>query len=58
MKMTGLVDSKATPHPTGTFVQPSKLWRHILEGRETNVPGHVIMLDAPEWLAEQLLQAA
>jgi pimeloyl-ACP methyl ester carboxylesterase len=25
---------------------------------ETNIPGHVIMLDAPEWLADQLLGAA
>jgi hypothetical protein len=25
---------------------------------ETNVPGHIIMLDAPEWLAEQMLQTA
>jgi pimeloyl-ACP methyl ester carboxylesterase len=25
---------------------------------ETNVPGHVIMLDTPEWLAEVLLKAA
>jgi hypothetical protein len=82
-------DSKVTPHPTGTFVQPitlsggrersakktyiratkyqspgfdkalaackaDKSWATV----ETNVPGHVIMLDAPEWLAEQLLQAA
>ena len=25
---------------------------------ETNVPGHAIMVDTPEWLADQLLQAA
>ena len=25
---------------------------------ETKVPGHVVMLDAPEWLADQLLKAA
>ena len=25
---------------------------------ETSIPGHVVMLDAPEWLADQLLQAA
>jgi hypothetical protein len=25
---------------------------------ETNVPGHIVMLDAPEWLADQLLKAA
>ena len=31
-----------------------KSWRVV----ETNIPGHVIMLDAPEWLANQLLQAA
>ena len=84
-----LVDSKATPQPTSTFVQPIKLsgardkvakktyiratrfsnpgfdkaladckadqsWRVV----ETNTPGHVIMLDTPEWLADQLLQAA
>ena len=85
-----LVDSKVTPHPTGTFVQPIKLsaggrervakktyiratryqnpgfdkalaackadksWTTV----ETNVPGHVIMLDAPEWLADQLVQVA
>jgi hypothetical protein len=84
-----LVDSKATPQPTSTFVQPIKLsgvrdkvvkktyirctrysnpgfdkalaeckadksWSVV----ETNLPGHVIMLDAPEWLADQLLQAA
>ena len=84
-----LVDSKATPQPTSTFVQPIKLsdardkvakktyiratrflnpsfdkaladckadrsWRVV----ETNIPGHIIMLDAPEWLADQLLQAA
>jgi hypothetical protein len=84
-----LVDSKATPQPTSTFMQPIRLsgardnvakktyiratrfsnpgfdkaladckadksWRVV----ETNIPGHVIMLDAPEWLANQLLQAA
>ena len=84
-----LVDLKATPQPTSTFVQPIKLsdardkvakktyiratrflnpsfdkaladckadrsWRVV----ETNIPGHIIMLDAPEWLADQLLQAA
>jgi hypothetical protein len=84
-----LVDAKATPHPTGTWMQPIKLsgarekvakktyiratryqnpgfdkalekcradksWAVV----ETNVPGHVIMLDAPEWLADQLPQAA
>ena len=82
-------DSKATPHPAGTFTPPIKLsggrervakktyiratrfqspgfdkalaackadksWTVV----ETNVPGHAIMVDAPEWLAEQLLQAA
>lgn len=31
-----------------------KSWRVV----ETNVPGHVIMLDVPDWLADQLLQAA
>jgi hypothetical protein len=31
-----------------------KSW-HVLE---TDVPGHFIMLDAPEWLSDQLLQAA
>jgi hypothetical protein len=25
---------------------------------ETNAPGHAIMVDTPEWLADQLLQAA
>lgn len=84
-----LVDSKATPHPTSTLVQPVRLsgvrdrvtkktyiratrysnpgfdkaladcksdksWRVV----ETNTPGHIIMLDAPEWLTDQLLQAA
>jgi hypothetical protein len=84
-----LVDSKATPQPTSTFMQPIKLssarekvakktyiratrfsnpgfdkaladckadksWRVV----ETNIPGLIIMLDAPEWLANQLLQAA
>jgi pimeloyl-ACP methyl ester carboxylesterase len=82
-----LADSRATPQPTNTFVQPIKLsgarekvatyvratrfsnpsfdkalaeckadksWSVV----ETNVLGHVIMLDAPEWLADQLLQAA
>jgi pimeloyl-ACP methyl ester carboxylesterase len=84
-----LVNSKATPQPTSTLVQPIKLsgardnvakktyiratrysnpgfdkaladckadksWRVV----ETNIPGHIIMLDAPEWLANQLLQAA
>jgi hypothetical protein len=84
-----LVDSKATPQPTSTFVQPIRLsgardkvakktyiratrypnpgfdkaladckadksWKVV----ETNISGHVIMLDAPEWLADQLLQAA
>jgi len=83
------VDSKATPQPTGTFVQPIKLsgarekvakktyiratryqspgfdkalaackgdksWTVV----ETNFPGHAIMVDTPEWLADQLLQAA
>ena len=82
-------DSKATPHPTGTFLQSIKLsgarekvakktyiratryqspgfdkalaackgdksWTVV----ETNVPGHAIMVDTPEWLADQLLQAA
>jgi alpha/beta hydrolase family protein len=84
-----VVDSKATPQPTGTFVQPIKLsgardkvakktyiratrfpnpgfdqalteckadksWSVV----ETNTPGHIIMLDAPGWLADQLVQAA
>ena len=31
-----------------------KSWRVV----ETNIPGHIIMLDTPEWLADQLLQAA
>jgi hypothetical protein len=84
-----LVDSKATPHPTRTFVEPIKLSgarekvtkkTYIRANRypspgfdkaladckadkswvvvETSIPGHVIMLDAPEWLTDQLLQAA
>ena len=82
-------DSRATPQPTRTFVEPIKLsgarekvakktyiraTRYQAPGLdkaladckadkswsvvETNVPGHVIMLDAPEWLTDQLLQAA
>jgi len=38
-----LVECKANPS-----------WRVV----ETNVPGHAIMLDAPEWLSDKLLQAA
>jgi hypothetical protein len=49
----GQFDSKVTPHPTGSC-KADKSWTTA----ETIVPGHVIMLDAPEWLAEQLLQAA
>jgi pimeloyl-ACP methyl ester carboxylesterase len=84
-----LVDTKATPQPTSTLVQPIRLsggrekvakktyiratrfanpgfdkalekckgdksWTVV----ETNVPGHIVMLDTPEWLADQLLQAA
>jgi pimeloyl-ACP methyl ester carboxylesterase len=83
-----LVDSKATPQPTGTLVQPIKLSgaRDKVEKKtyiratryqnpgfdraladckadtswtvvETNIPGHLIMIDAPEWLADQLLKA-
>jgi pimeloyl-ACP methyl ester carboxylesterase len=88
-KDRALVDEKATPHPTGTLVQPIKLsggrekvakktyiratrfanpgfdkalekckgdksWTVV----ETNVPGHVVMLDEPDWLADQLLKGA
>jgi Alpha/beta hydrolase family len=88
-KDRALVDEKATPQPTSTFVQPIKLsggrekvakktyiratryaslgfdralekckadksWTVV----ETNVPGHVVMIDEPNWLADQLLKAA
>jgi pimeloyl-ACP methyl ester carboxylesterase len=88
-KDRALVDEKATPHPTSTFVQPIKLsggreqvarktyiraTRFASPGNdkalekckadkswtvvETAVPGHIVMLDAPEWLADQLLKSA
>ena len=82
------VDSKLTPQPTGTYLQPIKLsgalenvakktyvratrfpnpafdralaeckadpsWRTI----ETATPGHIVMLDTPEWLADILIQS-
>jgi hypothetical protein len=88
-KDRALVDEKATPHPTGTLVQPIKLsggrekvakktyiratrfanpgfdkalaeckadkaWNTI----ENTTSGHAVMLDEPEWLADQLLKGA